>query len=137
MEIDAAAEGSLLDGTRTLLKELQGRAIRIGVVTRNCRAAVIRVFPDIGGFCQAVLTREDPLHVKPHPDHLKAALKELGVPPSESVMVGDHPMDIHLGRAAGADTIGVLTGHSGREAFLLAKADLILEKAHDIIDIIR
>ncbi len=136
LEIDAAETGSLFDGTRMLLKELRVRSIRTGVVTRNCRAAVFRVFPDIGTYCQAILTREDPPHVKPHPDHLKAALKALRVDPAESAMVGDHPMDIRLGREAGTDTIGVLTGHSEREALRLAKADLIIDQAFDILDVL-
>jgi phosphoglycolate phosphatase len=135
MEIEAADEGALLDGTRILLAELAARSIRTGVVTRNCRIAVLKVFPDIAHCCQAFLTREDTEHVKPHPDHLRSALRALGVVPDEAIMVGDHPLDILLGRETGTYTVGVLTGHSGREDLRSANADLIIDKASDIINI--
>jgi len=135
MEIEAANEGTLLDGTRMLLAELAGRSIRTGVVTRNCRIAVLRVFPDIARHCQVFLAREDTEHVKPHPEHLRSALRALGVVPTEAIMVGDHPLDILLGRETGTYTVGVLTGHSGPEDLRSANADLIIDKAIDIIDI--
>lgn len=137
MEIRAAGEGTLLEGTRPLLGELNRRRVRIGVVTRNCREAVLKIFPDIEECCQAFLSRESVPHVKPHPDHLLATLDLLGVSPADAAMVGDHPMDMHLGRAAGAYAIGVLTGHSGREALRLAGAERIIEKAIDILEISR
>jgi phosphoglycolate phosphatase len=135
MEIEAADQGALFDGTRKLLAELAARSIRTGVVTRNCRTAVLKVFPDIALHCQAFLAREDTPHVKPHPEHLRSALRTLGVVPADAIMVGDHPLDILLGRETGSHTVGVLTGHSGREDLRLARADLIIDKASDIINI--
>jgi phosphoglycolate phosphatase len=135
LETEAADEGVLFDSTRMLLAELAGRSIRTGVVTRNCRIAVLKVFPDIASFCQTFLTREDTAHVKPHPEHLRSALRALGVEPVEAIMVGDHPLDILLGRETGTYTVGVLTGHSGREDLRTAKADLIIDKVSDIINI--
>ncbi|TSA47660.1 MAG: HAD family hydrolase [Deltaproteobacteria bacterium] len=135
MEVEAADEGALLDGTRMLLAELGCRSIRTGVVTRNCRIAVLTVFPDIAQHCQVILTREDTEHVKPHPEHLRSALRALGVVPAEAIMVGDHPLDILLGKETGTFTVGVLTGHSGREDLRSANADLIVDEAIDIINI--
>jgi phosphoglycolate phosphatase len=132
MEVQAAAQGALFDGTRTLLAALAAHSIRTGVVTRNCRTAVLRVFPDIDLYCHSFLAREDTVRVKPHPDHLRLALAALGVAPAAAVMVGDHPLDILLGRETGTYTIGVLTGHSGREELRSANADLITGKALDI-----
>jgi phosphoglycolate phosphatase len=135
MEVESAGQGALLDGTRMLLTGLAACSIRIGVVTRNCRTAVLRVFPDIALYCQVFLTRDDTVRVKPHPDHLRSALAALKVAPAAAVMVGDHPLDILLGRETGAYTIGVLTGHSGREELRSAHADLIIDKATDIINL--
>ena len=136
MEMDAAQRGRLYASTRAVLSELRARSVQIGVVTRNCRSAVYTVFPDIDRYCQAVLTREDPPHVKPHPDHLRAMLKVLGVSATDAVMIGDHPMDIQLGRETGTDTIGVLTGHAGREMLLRERPDLIIDHISDIMGII-
>ena len=134
LELQAAEEGELLEGTRALLAELAGRSIRTGIVTRNCRVAVLKVFPEIDRCCHVFLAREDTVHVKPHPEHLRSALRTLDVPPVQAAMVGDHPIDILLGRQTGTFTIGVLTGHAGPEELLGAEADLIIDKASDIIE---
>jgi phosphoglycolate phosphatase len=136
MEIAAAEGGALFDHTRGLLGELQSRFIRTGIITRNCRRAVLKVFPDIDRYCQVLLTRNDISRVKPHPGHLSTALKLLDVDPTEAVMVGDHPMDIQLGREVGTYTIGVLTGHSSGELLRQAKAEAVIANISDIIDII-
>ncbi len=135
-EIKAAELGELFDTTKMLLCELRRRFIRTGVVTRNCRAALHRLFPDIDHYCQTVLTREDPFRVKPHPDHLNAALNALGAAPADAAMVGDHPLDMQLGREAGTAAIGVLTGNSTREELLHARADLVIPNAAYILDIL-
>lgn len=135
-EIRAAEQGALFDTTRMLLCELKRRSIRTGIVTRNCRAALLRLFPDIDHYCQTVLTREDPFRVKPHPDHLKAALNALDTVPADAAMVGDHPLDMQLGSETGAAAIGVLTGHSTQEELQRAGADLIIPNAVYLLDIL-
>lgn len=136
IEIEAAKKGELISGTRELLAELKKRNIKAGVVTRNCRAAVTTVFPDISNYCGAVITREMTPNVKPHPDHLLVALQSLGALPQSSSMVGDHPMDIKIGKDAGTLTIGVLTGYSTSHELLKAGADIIIDKAADIISVL-
>ncbi len=132
IEIKAAHKGCLFSGTRDLLTALQGEGVKTGVVTRNCLAAVQTLFPDIYQYTQVVITREQTPHVKPHPGHLMTALDRLNVAAGQAAMVGDHPMDIRTGKNAGAFTIGVLTGYSGREALEQAGADMILDAATDI-----
>jgi phosphoglycolate phosphatase len=136
IEVEAAKKGELIGGTREMLAELKRRSIKVGVVTRNCQAAVATVFPDIFNYCDAVISREMTRNVKPHPEHLSVALQSLGVAPESSSMVGDHPMDIKIGKDAGTLTIGVLTGYSTSDELLEAGADFIVSKAADIIDIL-
>jgi phosphoglycolate phosphatase len=50
-------------------------------------------------------------------------------------MVGDHPLDIQLGREVGTYTIGVLTGHTRAEALFASGADLVLNRAVEILDL--
>jgi phosphoglycolate phosphatase len=51
-------------------------------------------------------------------------------------MVGDHPMDITLGKEVGASTIGVLTGYSSSNVLMKAGADIIIATAAGIIDVL-
>ena len=132
IEIESAKKGELIDGTRNMLIELKKRNIKVGVVTRNCELAVTHIFPDILKHCDTVITREMIPNVKPHPEHLIAALRLLGVAPEFSSMVGDHPMDIKIGKDVGTLTIGVLSGYSTANDLLEAGADIIINKAADI-----
>jgi phosphoglycolate phosphatase len=136
IETEAAKKGELIGGTREMLAELKRRNIKAGVVTRNCQAAVTMVFPDIFNYCDSVITREMTRNVKPHPEHLFVALQSLGVAPELSSMVGDHPMDIKIGKDAGTLTIGVLSGYSTSDELLKAGADIIINKAADLIGVL-
>lgn len=133
IEIEGARKGELFAGIRDMLACLKGRDIRIGIATRNCLEAVTELFPDIHSFCDAVVTRESTRRVKPHPEHLRIVLRDLGAEAGFSAMVGDHPMDIRAGKEAGAYAIGVLTGYSEAKALSEAGADLIIESAAEII----
>jgi len=133
METEGSKEGELFAGTKDMLYELRSQQIKTGIVTRNCMAAVKQLFPDIDSCCDVVITREFTTRVKPHPDHLLTALVALDTNAGFAAMVGDHPMDIAAGKDVGVYTIGVLTGHSEAAALREAGADLIIEKAADII----
>lgn len=133
IEMEAARQGELFPRTRELLSELRRRSIKTGVVTRNCRKAVLQVFPDIDLYADATITRDDSQNVKPHPDHLHKAIQLLGGKAGESAMVGDHPMDILTAKNAGSCAIGVLTGNSTRECLTESGAELVLPDAYAII----
>jgi len=132
IETEGSKEGKLFTGTEDMLHELRRRHIKVGIVTRNCMDAIKQIFPDIDSFCDVVITREFSTKVKPHPDHLLTALDALDTDAEFAAMVGDHPMDITVGKDVGVYTIGVLTGHSEADTLLDAGADMIIEKAVDI-----
>jgi HAD superfamily hydrolase (TIGR01549 family) len=63
---------------------------------------------------------------KPFPDQIFWVAEKLGIAPENCLMVGDTTIDIRAGKAAGAQTVGVLSGF-GEEGELRARgADLIL-----------
>ncbi|KHK01428.1 HAD family hydrolase [Desulfovibrio sp. TomC] len=109
-EIEAARAARLFDATRPALAALARSGIKIGIITRNCRAAVDIVFPDAADFAGVILARDDARHVKPDPRHLLDALACLDVPPARALMVGDHPMDVATGKAAGVRTAALASG---------------------------
>lgn len=137
IEVAGAKRGGILGGVKEMLIELKARNIRTGVATRNCREAVLEVFPDIQAFCHTVVTRDSTRAVKPHPAHLLTVLSRLGVKAANSAMVGDHPMDIRVGKDVGSFTVGVLTGYSDADALRAAGADLIIKSAAGIASYLR
>ena len=112
MEVEAAPSSGLLPGVPELLTVLQQERIGVGIVTRNCDAAVRVTFPHIDVYCQAFVPRDRVTQVKPHPAHLQAALDCLGTTPTRAIMVGDGAMDIQAGKALGMFSVGVLSGSS-------------------------
>jgi len=136
IELKAAEEGKLLSGVETVLKSLRGKGLKIGIVTRNCEEAVRKVFPDVENYCDVFVSRDSIKRVKPHPEQLTSVLKALHVPGEETLMVGDHTIDIQAGKRVGMKTVGVLTGRTQREEFEKAGADLILNEVPEILKIL-
>jgi len=136
IEIEAAHNGKLFPGTRMLLAELKRRAIKTGIVTRNCRAAVEILFPDSTLYADATVTRNEARNVKPHPGHIWEVLELLGVPQTDAVMVGDHPMDITSAKQAGSCAVGVLTGSADAKSLYDAGADMVLKDASELLGLI-
>ena len=110
MEMEAAQKGTLFSFTRRVLEELRAREVKIAVVTRNCEKAVRTVFPDMDGYGFKLFSRDHVARVKPDPDHLQTALRALNATRRESLMVGDHPLDIETGKRLGVRTAGVASG---------------------------
>ena len=111
VELEAARHSSLFPCVRPMLAALRCRNIPSGVISRNILPAIRMVFPDVAEHCLCVLTRDDVENVKPHPGHLRKALEILGCEPAYALMVGDHPMDIQVGKSVGTLTAGVAGGH--------------------------
>jgi len=136
MEIEAAINGELFPRTKELFTRLKLSGISTGVITRNCDKAIKTVFPDISSYCDVVVCRDMVKNVKPHPEHLNKALQMLNSLAGNTLMIGDHPLDIETGRKAGTRTAGVLTGRFQKSDFLSAGADLVLSQASDLLYII-
>jgi phosphoglycolate phosphatase len=128
-EVAAARTTRPFPDVRPALAVLRQHGIGLGVVTRNCRAAIGAVFPDLGDYCQSVLTRDDVVHLKPDTGHFRQALNDLNQPAAGAVVVGDGELDMHTGRALGLYCVGVLTGSSTSERLLAAGADVVLARA--------
>ncbi len=136
VEIEAAADGRLIPGSKETLAFLREKGMKVGIVTRNCEDAVRKVFPDIDAYCDVFVSRDVVKKVKPHPDHLTFVMKALRVSGNEAVMIGDHVLDIQAGKGVGMRTVGVLTGYIKREEFENAGADYILKEVSEICQLL-
>ena len=133
-EIAAAKEAEVVPGAYQILKRLKGKGIRVGIVTRNCKEAV-KVGLGKNDFAYDILlTRDDIRPVKPEPHSLEKALKVLKSKPEETIMVGDHPIDIRAGKKVGVKTIAVLSGKKTKEDFKELKPDLIIPAVSNLLE---
>ena len=83
-----------------------------------------------------VLGAENVQLPKPHPEPVLKTLRDLGMDASDALVVGDMPVDIQMGRGAGAKTCGVSYGNAGRAALLQASADYIIDDIRELIAIV-
>jgi len=74
----------------------------------------------------ATIQTSDDAPSKPHPGMVLAAMRQAGVPPCDTVMVGDTVYDVEMARAAGVRAIGVGWGYHPPEALAAAGVDALL-----------
>ncbi|MHB0876533.1 MAG: HAD family hydrolase [Anaerolineae bacterium] len=134
VEMEAASRAAPLPTVVSTLKWLKEQGVAVGIVTRNCRAAVLNVLERSGLSVDALFTRDDVEHVKPHPGHLLAALAYLGAAPSASIMVGDHPSDVAAARAAGLTAVAVTTTRAASE--FAGEPDFVLDSLGELVPIL-
>jgi phosphoglycolate phosphatase len=71
---------------------------------------------------------------KPDPESLYLAMDVCKTPASETAMVGDSPVDIQAGKAAGVTTCGVLGGFRAKRELEAAGCDLIIQNLIELAD---
>jgi phosphoglycolate phosphatase len=69
---------------------------------------------------------------KPDPEALLKAMNACRATPVEAAMVGDSPVDIQAGKAAGVTTCGVAGGFRTRQELEAAGCDLIIENLMEL-----
>jgi phosphoglycolate phosphatase-like HAD superfamily hydrolase len=72
-------------------------------------------------------TSADVEATKPEPELVNVALERVGGTAADAVMIGDSPWDVHAARAAGVDTLAVLTGGFAIEELREARAVSVFE----------
>lgn len=81
---------------------------------------------------RVVITHEDTVRLKPHPEPIRRTARILGVPVERCLMVGDTTVDILSARRAGAMAVGVLCGFGERTELERAGAHAILESTAEL-----
>ncbi|MBD3182318.1 HAD hydrolase-like protein [Candidatus Poribacteria bacterium] len=135
IEVKASAKATAMPGVENTLRELNNKGIKIGIVTRNCRAGVLKSTQVADLVYDILLTRDDVLQVKPHPGHLTDALNLMKSRAEEAIMVGNHAMDIIAGKRAKMKTAAVLTTHS-EDDFMEVQPDYIMPGIPGLLDIL-
>lgn len=103
------ARGSMASaGAVELVRLLQSRGCRLGILTRNARELAMIVLEAIGlrdAFDLNDILGRDEAPPKPHPGGLQHFARRWGIACSELVMVGDYRYDLECARAAGARSV--------------------------------
>lgn len=119
-------------GVDVLLTTLKQAGIRLGAVTNRRKTARMTLQrAGLDGLLDVIVDGDDVLNHKPNPEGVLFALRAVGVEPDAAFMVGDAPVDIHAGRAAGAKTVGVTYGFQG-ELIRETLPDYVVSSVQDL-----
>jgi N-acetyl-D-muramate 6-phosphate phosphatase len=123
----------IVPGVQQLLQHVRSRYSLSIVSARDHRST--RRFLDqfeLGQIFLCVATAHTCQHTKPYPDPILWAARQMGVLPQDCLMIGDTVVDVLAGKAAGAQTVGVLCGFGEEEELRHAGADLILTSTAEL-----
>ncbi len=123
------------DGIEELFSFLNQNNIPLCVLSNKAdKPANIIVNHYFSGFKFAAVCGEKPgIPIKPDPASALAICKDLGINPSEVLLLGDSAQDIITAKNAGMFAAGALWGFRDEKTLMRAGADSVFEKPIDLI----
>ena len=134
IELDSCSKAIPFPQAKKALQKLHSLGYKIGIISRNGRAAINAMLSRFSIPYDVMYTRDDIERIKPDPLHLLSAIKSLHLDREEVAMVGDHPIDIMCGKAAEVFTIGVLSSVSTERELINAGADLVVPDVGELVE---
>ena len=131
-------ELKLIDGSLAVLKNLKARGFPVGIVTSSWGTIGVGFLKRHGlrDYIDVIISQKEVPVRKPAPDGILECLRQLGCQPTEAVYVGDSPVDILAGKAAGTFTVGVLTGTSNRDILADLEPDMVINDVGELSQVV-
>ena len=111
------------------LRQLRQRGVVLTIASSRGTGS-LQAFIDAMGLRDCisyVLGADSVEHTKPHPEPVLRTLCETGIDAAHTLVVGDMPVDILMGRNAGVQTCGVTYGNATRDQLQAAGADFLID----------
>lgn len=124
-DADALTRWSPRPGASALLHRLAARGVAAAMVSNIGRSALVAALERcaLQRALAPVLSRDDVVHLKPHPEGVRAVLAMRGCPPAQALFVGDSLADVAAARAAGVRVAIVRGGECDDAAFVATAPD--------------
>ena len=137
--LDVVNANPLLPGVMDYLTTARQLGMKVGIASNSSRDWVEGhvAHRELGGYFDAIRTRDDVDAVKPAPDVYLASLDAIGVPPDRAVAVEDSPTGAAAAVAAGLFCVVVPNGMTeamGFERFDLRLGSLAEMALSDLLD---
>ena len=130
--LQKSTPSSMFEGSQEVLKYLSQYGIKLGILSADNTTAVENFvkYYQLNDYIELEMGVDDS-RSKPDPELFLQACQKLGVKPIRALMVGDSPMDMEMGRKAGAaGCIGICW--QKMEANYLQAADVVIAKLEEI-----
>jgi HAD superfamily hydrolase (TIGR01509 family) len=124
-----------LPGVRDVFEALTTGGGRIALAT-DCKGPELKHYLsllDVTDLIDAMACGDDVEHGKPDPRLVGLALRKLGIPASQAVMIGDTPYDAEAAIGAGTAAAGLLTGGFSKEALAEAGCFAVAKELRELL----
>lgn len=136
LEVKAVKTARPTNGATALITAARQSGRRVTIVSNNSGQAIAAYLNANGLACHvtAVIGRDDPdpTHMKPSSYQVRKALRILGAPSEESVLIGDSASDIAAAHTSEVAVIGYANKPGKAERLSLAGADVTVTRLADI-----
>lgn len=128
----------LYPDVKDTLEVLVAAGLQMSVASSRSRESLIEFceFCGILDYFSLILGADDVTYAKPNPEPVLMTLNRLNQEADKTIVVGDMPVDIAMGRGAKCKTVGVTFGHSSRRELLEAGADYIIDLFPQLTEIL-
>lgn len=122
-------------GAKELLSGLQQKGIKTAIVTNRHEGLARKIIDhfSLSEFLDLLKGKVEGIKLKPDPDIVFRACKEMNIDPSQMVMIGDTEIDVQTGKNAGGYSIKV--EHKRKEDS--TNADLRVDSLIEVLQMIR
>ena len=124
----------LMKGARELLEFVyQKYPLTVVSARDNFTTRRFLVQFELTPYFKEVVTSQTCEYTKPFPHPVRYATKCMGLLPEDCLMIGDTTVDVLAGRAAGAQTVGLLCGFGTEKELRKAGADIVLNDLGELL----
>lgn len=126
----------LFPGVKATLTRLFNQGYSLGIVTGKSTRGLMRMLEqhDLGKMF-LVWRSADVCPSKPHPAMVLECMDEVGVPPGNTVVVGDSCMDVDMAVSSGVSAVGVSYGAQEPERLLARGATIVIDHISELLDL--
>ena len=128
----------LFPHVKETLEALKESGFVLTVASSRSYGSLKQFLQDMGiaPYISYVLGANSVTHAKPHPEPVLKTMADLGFAPEETLVVGDMPVDVLMGKGAGAKTCAVTYGNASREELDAAGADILIDDFSQMLSLI-
>jgi phosphoglycolate phosphatase-like HAD superfamily hydrolase len=132
-----SSHDTMVPGTKAMLMRLSDH-YPMAVVSARPEIGTVAFLDhfELSPLFKCVAHGQSAVRTKPFPDPVIWAAQQLELPVENLLMIGDTTVDIRAGVAAGTQTLGVLCGFGERDELEAAGADLVLNSAAQVADLL-
>ena len=127
----------IIPGAAEALKAITAEGFKLALVTSTLRDYMAIKFAPlteagVDNLFEVVITADDVQNKKPHAEPLVMCSDKLGLAPGKCVYVGDTRVDIKAGKAAGMQTVAVLSGFDDYDALKRETPNVIINSIAEL-----